>query len=297
MIASFKKVPNFLAPFKQLRGNMSHVHNTAKKGFGLNSNDYDTHRPRYAEEAVKEIVDNIPKQSQPSTILEIGSGTGIFTRALLGSTTNEIKKLIAAEPSQGMRETCRGSLTEDLVQGRDVAVVEGTFESIDAEDNSYDLVIIAQAYHWCTDYQKSLSEIARVLKPQGKLALTWNMEDRDCKNWVGIARDIYERYDEGTPQYRLGKWKAMFDTDAYKSFFRGTDYNKYTRHVPITLQGYRDRQATKSFINVLPADEKEALLKDIVDSISKQPDVDWINQDDGSLYIPYLTDLYIVHLK
>ena len=35
-----------------------------------------------------------------------------------------------------------------------------------------------QAYHWCTDYDKTAVEFARVLKPGGIVALIWNHEDR-----------------------------------------------------------------------------------------------------------------------
>jgi len=77
-----------------------------------------------------------------------------------------------------------------------VAVAEGTFERVDAEDNWADLVVIAQvspfrplswelkverssqAFHWYPDYEKAAQEFARVLKPQGTLAFIWNLEDR-----------------------------------------------------------------------------------------------------------------------
>ncbi|TIA94146.1 hypothetical protein E3P81_00357 [Wallemia ichthyophaga] len=274
---------------------MSHVHSIAKEGFGPNSNLYDEHRPSYSEEAVSEIIRNIP--NKPARVLELGSGTGIFTRALLSHTTTEIQSLIAAEPSEDMRKTCADSLNNDIVKGREVEVIEGTFEHIEAEDDLFDIVIIAQAYHWCADYDKSLKELKRVMKPHGKLALTWNMEDKYNKKWVANARNIYEKYDVGTPQYRLGEWKALFDTDAYRSYYKGVDYNKYLRHLPLSLQGYKDRQSTKSFINILPIKEKEELLEHLAQFIASQPDVDWIEKDKGTFYIPYSTDLFIIHLK
>lgn len=242
-----------------------------------------------------QIIKNIP--NKPARVLEIGSGTGIFTRTLLDRTTTEIQSLVAAEPSEGMRNTCADSLNDNLVKGRQVKVIEGTFEHIEAGDNSFDIVIIAQAYHWCTDYNKSLKELQRVLTPNGKIALTWNMEDRDNKKWVASARDIYEKYDAGTPQYRLGKWKALFDTDAYRTHYKGVDYNKYLRHLPLSLQGYKDRQSTKSFINILPPKEKEELLEHLAQYIALQPDVDWIDKEKDTFYIPYSTDLFIIHLK
>jgi ubiquinone/menaquinone biosynthesis C-methylase UbiE len=35
-----------------------------------------------------------------------------------------------------------------------------------------------QAFHWCTDYDAAMTEFARILNPNGVLALIWNLEDR-----------------------------------------------------------------------------------------------------------------------
>jgi ubiquinone/menaquinone biosynthesis C-methylase UbiE len=37
---------------------------------------------------------------------------------------------------------------------------------------------IPQAFHWCPDYDAASKEFARILKPNGIVALIWNLEDR-----------------------------------------------------------------------------------------------------------------------
>ena len=37
---------------------------------------------------------------------------------------------------------------------------------------------VRQAFHWCPDYDKASREFARILKPDGVVALIWNLEDR-----------------------------------------------------------------------------------------------------------------------
>ena len=54
----------------------------------------------------------------------------------------------------------------------------------------------------------SLKELHRVLRPGGSLCLIWNMED-EGEPLVAALRAVYERYDEGIPQYRLGVWKQV----------------------------------------------------------------------------------------
>lgn len=104
-------------------------------------------------------------------VYRIGSGTGIFTRALLahpdwsGSTIGQLR---AVEPSEGMREQFSKTVTDARV-----TVAEGTFDRTGVEDGWADLVVVAQvrnisvpllksdvngstqAFHWCPDYDKA----------------------------------------------------------------------------------------------------------------------------------------------
>jgi len=58
----------------------------------------------------------------------------------------------------------------------------------------------AQAFHWVgKDGESAIRDIARVLKPNGTLALIWNFEDRSVP-WVAQLRDAYEQHEAGTPQ-------------------------------------------------------------------------------------------------
>ena len=122
----------------------------------------------------------------------IGSGTGIFTRALLADPKWNaiIQDLKAVEPSQGMRDVFARTVKDDRI-----VVSEGTFDATGIEDNWADLVVIAQvrvvnsvlnhshvakmkAFHWCLDYNAAAAEFARILKPEGAVAFVWNLENR-----------------------------------------------------------------------------------------------------------------------
>ena len=59
-----------------------------------------------------------------------------------------------------------------------VSVAEGNFISTGIDDNWADVIVIAQAFHWCPDFDAALTEFARVLKPDGVVVFIWNLEDR-----------------------------------------------------------------------------------------------------------------------
>lgn len=71
----------------------------------------------------------------------IGSGTGIFTRALLAHPdwSHALNQLKAFEPSEGMRQ-----VFSETVHDNRVTVSEGTFDATNVEDGWADLVVVAQ---------------------------------------------------------------------------------------------------------------------------------------------------------
>ena len=85
-------------------------------------------------------------------------------------------------------------------------------------DASVDVVICAQAFHWFAS-SEALTEIARVLKPGGKLGLVWNLRDtrvswvpnwmRSSMRWKAIPRVI-------TPGPGVGRFR-MPRSDRCKS--------------------------------------------------------------------------------
>lgn len=105
--------------------------------------------------------------SSPLTIVEAGSGTGIFSRLLLSPPSAEyprfdVKTLAAVEPSSGMRAAFEKGLArlpkEDL-EGRNIITVDGAFDDYSqsgVKPGEADAVIIAQAFHWCPDYEKAM---------------------------------------------------------------------------------------------------------------------------------------------
>ena len=71
-----------------------------------------------------------------------------------------------------MRDTFKTRVSDPrvIVQG-------GTFQDTGLAEASVDMVIVAQAWHWCDpNYDEGAKEIARILKPAGIAFFIWNME-------------------------------------------------------------------------------------------------------------------------
>ena len=136
------------------------------RSFGGVADAYDRGRPTYPREAAAWLVGD-----QPVTVLELGAGTGKLTETLveLGHDVH------ATEPDEQML-----ALLEQRLP--DVRTSQASAEEIPAPDASYDVVVSAQAFHWF-DLARALPEIARVLKPGGRLALVWNQRDERIP-WV-----------------------------------------------------------------------------------------------------------------
>lgn len=126
-------------------------------------------------------------------IAELGAGTGIATELLLRESAKcgPLQSLQAFDPSPGMLSQLVAKLGDDqhglvaelkrsghLSPSATVTAAPGAFDTFDAGD-AVDLVVVAQAWHWCPDFNRALAHIAASLRPGGVLALLWNLEDRD----------------------------------------------------------------------------------------------------------------------
>jgi SAM-dependent methyltransferase len=127
---------------------------------------YERGRPEYPVEAVRWLAGDAP-----ADVVDLGAGTGKLTRALVGLG----HRVTAVEPLEEMRARLEIAVPEAHALG-------GSAEAIPLPDASADVVTSAQAFHWF-DHAQALPEIARVLRPGGRLALVWNSRD-DRDPWM-----------------------------------------------------------------------------------------------------------------
>ncbi|PWN43966.1 hypothetical protein IE81DRAFT_321883 [Ceraceosorus guamensis] len=280
------------------------MHPLARSGFDLSgaSGLYDRARPSYPTEAIEAIL-TAPtartngKKSKLS-IVELGSGTGIATRALLAQSNDRIAKLVAVEPSTGMRQGWETAIApvRQTLHDVELKTVDGAFENINAGHDN-DIVLVAQAWHWTRDFSKAIAEISSTLRPGGVFALMWNLEDRDAASWVAGLRDHYEQYENDTPQYRRMLWREpTYAAPALKDF----DHLQplaFSRELPTTIEGVTDRLLSKSYISVLGEPERTKLIDSCRKVVESSPDRKWLDEEKGIFAYPYKTDLLLFRKK
>lgn len=228
------------------------VHETSQSSFTKNAKLYDSVRPSYIPSAVDAIISmcDITKESR---IIDLACGTGIFTRLLLKRGL----QVTGIDPSPGMRET----FTEQC----DAPCLDGSAYNIPFPDNSIDVVTIAQAFHWF-DNQEALQELHRVLKPNGRVGMIWNLE----KVGVSPLTDAYfhtvTECDADVPQYRTGRWRTVLnETQLFTAYKEWMDDFSIT----YTPEELWQRTCSKSFITALP-DSDQASLKQRLDKLCSE---------------------------
>lgn len=154
--------------------------NVRGDSFGLAATTYDRNRPSYPSDAVRWMLGD-----QGLTVLDLGAGTGLLTRALIAAGHN----VTAVEPDDSMR----AQLIEATPQA---AVFPGSAESIPVEDASVDALVVGHAYHWF-DPEPAHAEIARVIRPGGTFGTFWNLRDDDFP-WSAELTQLLEDEDSGT---------------------------------------------------------------------------------------------------
>jgi hypothetical protein len=215
-----------------------------------------------------------------------------------------------------------------------VTCSEGTFEKTGVEDGWADLVVVAQVRHfysYLTSFQRAdrieegmalvsrprsrngtsspppipslpnpltQTEIARVLKPTGIASFIWNLEDRTSAPWLAACRDVYEAYESGTPQFRLGLWRNTFTQPSYLALYRPQEEYEFTQILPTTAEGVENRFLSKSYIAVLGEEEKSKVkgkVRGILEG--ERNDLRWIDREKGVFEFPYRTTLIVMRRK
>lgn len=224
--------------------------------FGEEAAAYERGRPSYPPEAIDWLLSCGAKD-----VLDLGAGTGKLTTRLVQRGLN----VVAVDPIPEMLEVLRGSLP-------DTPALLGTAEDIPLPDDSVDSVLVAQAWHWF-DVDRAVKEVARVLRPGGRLGLIWNTRDERL-GWVkDLGRIIGHENDPFSQQVALPE---PF-TDVERHQVEWTSY--------LTPQALIDLVASRSYCITSPTEVRTRTLEQVRELLNTHPAL--VNT--SGLALPYVT--------
>ncbi|QMU72975.1 class I SAM-dependent methyltransferase [Streptacidiphilus sp. P02-A3a] len=234
---------------------------TLSSSFGAVAAQYDAARPSYPQALFDAIEELTGRPLRGARVLDVGAGTGIVTRLLLGRGA----EVVAVEPTLGMARQLASVLPR-------VPLVRADGNRLPFADRSADFVTYGQAFHWTTPDQ-SVPEARRVLRPGGALAVFWNVKDRS-QGWPAAQE---RRLTAACPDYHgYGAVNQSASELERLGLRTGKALLKWSRSIPLE-QSLADL-GSRSYLAVLPeprraevlAAEREALLAVFPDGVVRE---------------------------
>lgn len=128
--------------------------------------------------AALNLIDSVVGKTLPQLIVDVGCGTGRFTKLLLERFDASI---VGLDPSRSMLHRARESIPESSAQ-----FVRAAAEHLPFPDGTVHLAFISMAYHHFSDKAQAARELRRILNPEGRVCI---------RNAVADCLDTYLHLD------------------------------------------------------------------------------------------------------
>jgi len=229
--------------------------------FGSGGSAYDRLRPSYPPAAMDWLL---PEGIH--TVADIGAGTGKLSRVLADAGL----EVYAVDPSADML----GEVGHPRVR-----TVVGTGEATTLPDCSVDAATFAQSWHW-VDPARAGIELARILRPGGRVALLWNLLDVSVP-WVCDYSDAMHSVSNLGDGIE-GRVNQVVDLDGFTPFVQ----HQVPWHVVTTHADLLALPQTRSYWMTASERDQVAALERVRDVVARAP-----YTSDGRVALPYVTQV------
>ena len=184
--------------------------------FDTVASTYEKLRPGYVAELYQTIF-NYVSIDESSNVLEIGSSGGQATAPMLTTGC----QLTAVEYGEQFSKL----LKEKFKEFPSFSVITGKFEDTQFEDNVFDLVFSASAFHWVPE-EIGYNKVRNILKSGGVFARFANHPYRDKGN-PKLSAEIDEIYDEYYNRFHNKKREVLTEYTEAQAKDRALIAEKY----------------------------------------------------------------------
>lgn len=126
----------------------------------------------------EDVVVQTAREVKPRRVLEVGCGTGVFAVRL---ATDLQADIVALDSSPRLVE---------LTRARGIDAREGDVQRLPFDDHEFDCVVANWVLYHVPDLDRGLREIARVLRPDGRLVATTNSQGHLREVWELVGREV-----------------------------------------------------------------------------------------------------------
>jgi len=174
-------------------------------------------------------------------VLDVGTGTGVAARAAAGAAGSG-GITVGIDPSLGMiRVAAR--------EGGGPVYAAATSIDLPFRDATFDRLVANFVIAFFPNYQTALFELMRVLKPGGRVAVSWwgpgDNQDELRKSWLGVAEEFAEHEVLMDAFHRAIPWEERFsDRDVLKD----TLHEAGLRDIWTELRDYRFQMSREDWL-------------------------------------------------
>jgi SAM-dependent methyltransferase len=190
-------------------------------------------------------------EASPRSVLEVGPGPGELSERMSRELDADV---VAIDVSPRMVE---------LTRGRGVDAQVGDVQDLPFADASFDLVVAGWVLFHPSDLDRAVSEIARVVRPGGRLIAATNSDYHLAELWsfVGHSRiehsfslengeQALRRHFDDVSMERVEGWVTFSDTDAVRGYIRSSIIcGHLADSVPALAEPLRARRLNAIFIS------------------------------------------------
>jgi SAM-dependent methyltransferase len=259
-------------------------HPERARSFDAWAGDYDRYRPGYPTVLFVEIRRRLELPERP-LVVDLGAGTGRASLAMAALGW----RVTAVEPGKPMLDVLRAQATN---QGLLLATVQASAEATGLDPGTADLATAAQAFHWF-DHAAAVTEMARIVKPSGGVALFWNVRDADRSPFVAEYHALLERMfgDADTGQYlQAGRATGRERTQAafHESHaFEEPQLAELQHDAAMTANQFVGMAFTASYVRALAPEEQDRFRGELMAMLARHG-----HAEGAPFRVPYRIDLW-----
>ncbi|MEZ4656501.1 MAG: class I SAM-dependent methyltransferase [Caldilineaceae bacterium] len=242
------------------------------KRFSNRVENYVKYRPRYPA-AIIDFLREVIGLTAEASVADVGSGTGFLAELFLQNGN----RVIGVEPNAEMR-----AAGDAYLRGyARFSSVDGTSEATALANQSVDLIVAGQAFHWF-EPAPTRAEFARILRPGGHVALVWNSRRLD----VPFMQEYEEILHQFTDNYGGVSERNILDENIAAFFApQPMQLQTFENAQRFDFDGVKGRALSSSYSPAPEHPRHEPFVAALADLFA------WF-QENNTVQIQYVTRLY-----